>query len=184
METTVKRQFSSKIALVFIASVLLFGSCRKEAEPEYSVPEEVEPYVQAFVNEAKARGLEMKIDNLIVEFAQPDGDFICGMCTSPTNHQKHIIIGIQKFCWKDASPQMREALVFHELGHCYLARFHTTKKFPDGTYASLMNPDDTEVYSICQYPINGATDCDKRPRRQYYIDELFNENTPAPSWAK
>ncbi|MFN8349089.1 MAG: hypothetical protein U0X91_29080 [Spirosomataceae bacterium] len=169
---------------VFPAFLLLFGSCQKEALPEYRVPTEVEPYVQAFVNEAKARGLELKIDNLIVEFAPPEGDFVCGMCKTPTKRQKHITLGTQDFCWKQSSAQTREALLFHELGHCYLARLHTSKKFADGTYASLMNPDDTEVYSICQYPINGGADCDKRVRRQYYIDELFNENTPAPAWAK
>jgi hypothetical protein len=174
----------TKNILSFIFLAVLFGSCHQEAAPEYLVPAEVEPYVQAFVKEAKARGLDMKIDNLIVEFAQPDNGFVCGMCQGPSSRQKHIVIGIQKFCWQDASTQAREALVFHELGHCYLARFHTSKKFADGTYSSLMNPDDTEVYSICQYPINGGQDCDKRSRRQYYIDELFNENTPAPAWAK
>ncbi len=170
--------------LAFMASILLCGSCKKETPPEYRIPAEVEPYVHEFVKEAKARGLDLKIDNLIVEFAQPDNNFTCGVCKDPTHRQKHIIIGVQKNCWVEASIQAREALVFHELGHCYLSRFHTSKKFADGTYASLMNPDDTEVYAICAYPINGDKDCDKRPRRQYYIDELFNENTPAPAWAK
>lgn len=174
----------AKSFLFFSVLMLFLGSCTKEAAPEYRVPEEVEPYVQAFVREAKLRGIDLKIDDLIVEFAQPDAIYICGMCNGVKVRQKHIILGIQKYCWKEATPQTREGLVFHELAHCYLARLHTSKKFADGTYASLMNPDNTEVYSVCQYPIDNGNDCDKRSRRQYYVDELFDETTPAPAWAK
>ncbi|NBB19935.1 hypothetical protein GVN20_11285 [Runella sp. CRIBMP] len=174
----------AKHTLLFLFLTICFGSCKKEADPEYRVPPEVEPYVQAFVKEAKLRGLELKIDNLIVEFAQPDANYICGMCKGVQAHQKHIILGIQEFCWKEATTQTREGLVFHELAHCYLARLHTSKAFADGTYASLMNPDNTEVYSICLYPIDNGNDCDKRARRQYYIDELFDETTPTPAWAR
>jgi hypothetical protein len=46
-----------------------------------------------------------------------------------------------------------------------------------------MNPDNVETYSTCRYPLGGDV-CDKRSRRQYYIDELFNENTPTPVWGK
>lgn len=173
-----------KRSLFLLCLLGCLGSCQKEAAPEYRVPAEVEPYVQAFVKEAKLRGIDLKIDNLIVEFAQPDAGYICGMCNGVKTRQKHIILGIQEYCWKEATPQTREGLVFHELAHCYLARLHTSKKFADGTYASLMNPDNTEVYSVCLYPIDNGNDCDKRARRPYYIDELFDETTPAPAWAK
>ncbi|AEI48398.1 hypothetical protein [Runella slithyformis] len=173
-----------KRCLILLCLIGCLGSCKKEATPEYRVPAEVEPYVQAFVREAKLRGIDLMIDNLIVEFAQPDANYICGMCNGVKARQKHIILGIQEYCWKEATPQTREGLVFHELAHCYLARLHTSKKFADGTYASLMNPDNTEVYSVCLYPIDNGNDCDKRSRRPYYIDELFDETTPPPAWAK
>ena len=48
---------------------------------------------------------------------------------------------------------------------------------------SLMNPDNVDVYATCRYPIGGE-ECDKRPRREYYINELFDPATTIPAWAK
>jgi hypothetical protein len=182
MNAALKNQTVQQMMLGLL--LLCFVGCKKEPDPEYRVPADVEPYIQAFIKEAKDRGLDMKIDNLIVEFDKPTGDYICGVCKGMKSRQKHIVLGIQPYCWKDANNFIREALVFHELGHCYLARFHKTDKFADGTYASLMNPEDTEVYSSCIYPIGGGNECNKTARRKYYIDELFNENTLKPAWAK
>ncbi len=172
---------------LFSILFLIAISCQKNNDPDpvLNIPTEVQPYIDAFVAEAKKRGLDIKIDNLIVEFVKDEGDFVCGRCKNLTSRQKNIVLTSNPVCWKDASAQSRESLVFHELGHCYLSRNHKSTKFADGSYTSLMNPDDVDTYSICQYVITGnGKDCDKRPRRQYYIDELFDENTPIPFWAK
>ena len=182
--TTILRK---TICSYFVAVVLVgLMGCQKNQDPEptLNIPKEVQPFVDTFVAEAKKRGIDIKIDNLIVEFGNADGDFVCGRCKSLTIRQKYIVISTDFLCWKEAYEQAKESLVFHELGHCYLARMHKITKFASGDYASLMNPDDVETYSICQYPINGGLNCDKRSRRQYYIDELFNENTPTPAWGK
>ncbi len=83
-------------------------------------------------------------------------------------------------------PEAREELVFHELGHCLLGRTaHRTSRLPNGEYASVMNGKESGLYSSCVYDIGGANNgCDDRYKRTYYLDELFDENTPAPDWAK
>jgi hypothetical protein len=165
--------------------LIAFGCQTKVPDPELRIDASVQPYVDRFVGEAKKRGIFLNIDNLILEFAALDADFICGQCKNPTRRQKYIVLGLDKVCWKEAREEEKECLVFHEMGHCYLARLHTSKRFANDAYVSLMNPDDTGIYAVCVYPINGnGDDCDKRTRRQYYLDELFNENTPTPAWAK
>ncbi len=172
-----------KKSYIGICFLLVLLSCQKVPDPELKIPAEVQPYIDSFVAEAKKRGIDIKINNLIVEFADADGDFVCGRCKSLTAKQQYIVLDTDPACWKDAYEQARESLVFHELGHCYLARSHRTNKFTNGIYKSLMNPDNVETYSTCRYPLGGDV-CDKRPRRQYYIDELFDENTPTPSWGR
>jgi hypothetical protein len=172
-----------KKSYILLLLLLSFLSCQKVPDPELKIPVEVQPFVDSFIAEAKKRGIDIKIDNLIVEFGDANGDFVCGRCKSLTTKQKYIILDTAPACWKDAYEQARESLVFHELGHCYLARSHRTDTFANGIYKSLMNPDNVETYSTCRYPLGGDV-CDKRFRRQYYIDELFDENTPTPIWGK
>ena len=170
--------------VLFLLLPLVFTCQTREAAPQYRVPDDVEPFVRLFETEARQRGIDMKIDNLIVEFAKPESNLVCGMCRGAQSRQKTIFISTDPYCWQQATKESKEALVFHELGHCFLARQHTIRQFPNGDYASLMNPDDVTIYSSCLYPIGGGNECDKRSRRQYYVDELFNENTPTPAWGK
>lgn len=167
--------------------LLILSACRqKEQLPVYQVPAEVEPYVQAFLSEARTRGKDIKITNLIVVFAERDTTGLCGVCRQVVGdpvHQKRI--SIYRDCWTGATDQARETLVFHELGHCVLDRLsHKNNRLPNGDFASLMNTSETGVYERCIYDLDGQATCDKRFKRSYYIDELFDENTPVPDWAK
>lgn len=173
-----------------LASLLLLTllSCQsaKQVEPEpvqYSVPAEIEPFIKTFRDEAQKRGSTVSATNLIVEFGTPQGQDVCGQCILEIGKTPRILLNNNSFCWKQANPQERECLLFHELGHCLLKRAHKIDKLPNGAFTSLMNPDNVDVYAICRYPIGGE-ECDKRPRRDYYIDELFAPATPAPAWAK
>jgi hypothetical protein len=74
-------------------------------------------------------------------------------------------------------------LVFHELAHCLLKRIdHKNELFKDGSPKSIMHASIREFYSNCVYPIDD--NCNKSSRREYYINEVFNENTPSPLWVK
>ncbi|MBX2841712.1 MAG: hypothetical protein KTR26_08065 [Flammeovirgaceae bacterium] len=174
--------------------ILLFLiSCQEErATAIYDVPEEFEPYVEKFKEEALKRGVVLEINNLIVSFEDiSDVEFRCGLCAQipedPT-YQKRIKINPDVSCWGEFSGQSKEALMFHELGHCILGRLeHKNDTLPNGDFASIMNSSDLYLFikSVC-YPINNdLTKCkDDLYKRNYYLDELFNVNTPAPDWSK
>jgi hypothetical protein len=171
-----------------ISLLLALLSCqpRPQAEPEpkqYSVPADLEPYVQAFRDIAQQRGQAIPSDNLIIAFGATQRQDACGECTRAAGKTPRIVLKADDLCWKNASQQEREALIFHELGHCLLNRDHRADRFPNGIYVSLMNADDVGIYATCRYPI-GNDACDKRPRRTYYLDELFDPATPTPAWGK
>lgn len=149
---------------------------------QYSVPTEVEPYLETFRQEASKRNYAVSTANLIITFGTTQSEALCGQCILEAGKTPRIVLSTASFCWKQANTAERECLIFHELGHCLLNRTHQTSKFSGGAFTSLMNPDNIAVYAPCHYPI-GAEECDKRPRRAYYINELFDPTTPAPPWA-
>ena len=172
--------------LLLLTMVTLLSCQRPQLQPEpaqYSVPAEVEPYVQHFRDELKNRGQTPATNNLVITFGPTQGNDICGQCLLESGKTPRIIINSNAFCWRSANEYERECLVFHELGHCLLNRGHRSSRFPNNAYVSLMNPDDRAVYAPCAYPV-GNDECDKRPRRAYYLDELADSTTSAPIWAK
>lgn len=173
-------------AILPFALLVLLSCEHTQPAPEpaqYTVPAEVEPYVQRFRNEIRQRGLMPATDNLIITFGQTTGSDVCGQCLLETGKTPRITLSTDLFCWQKASDNERECLVFHELGHCLLKRGHRLGRFPNNAYVSLMNPDDRAVYATCAYPIGGDV-CDKRDRRGYYLDELVDSTTVVPAWGK
>ncbi|MCY7352130.1 MAG: hypothetical protein LH606_15945 [Cytophagaceae bacterium] len=169
-----------------VGLTFLLTNCRDRTNPEppqYRVDARVEPYVQLFRQEARSRGKTLSIDNLTVEFGQAKNQNVCGECQLDAGQPPRILLRLDAPCWTQASEEARECLVFHELGHCLLRRPHKNTLFPNGANVSLMNSGDVSVYATCLYDIGGDV-CDKRSRRAYYLDELFDETTPAPAWGR
>jgi hypothetical protein len=161
-------------------------SCQKQTlEPTvYQIDKDLQPYVTSFAEEAKKRGIEIKYENLIMVF-DSSSENLCGKCTKqPSEGQRTIKIKKDFLCWKGVPNQNKEALVFHELGHCLLGRIHRDDLLPNKADASLMNSNSYGPYQPCIYAIGGDESCNKTSRRSYYIDELFNEKTSIPDWAK
>ncbi|UTA66381.1 hypothetical protein [Emticicia sp. 21SJ11W-3] len=147
----------------------------------YSIDAVLQPYVTKFLEEAMIRNvnvpamnLDMRFDNLSFEE--------CGHFVQKKNGQRVVVIN--PGCWQNVPAQNREALVFHELGHCFLTRAHRDDVLPNGAPASIMNSVGNGAYQPCIYPIDGDTTCNKTARRSYYVDELFNHKTPVPAWGK
>lgn len=89
-----------------------------------------------------------------------DSNHILGECTS--GEIPHITANMIE--WKLMSEDKREALMFHELGHCILNRRHDSEYVEiKGKWVprSLMNP---FILSSQIYLEN----------REYYLDELFS----------
>ena len=164
--------------LLLAFSAILFVACQGEV-PEikvYEVPAELQPYVDLFEQEAAKRGQNITIDNLRVLY---EGDLLdgtaAGTCTYPhvDNPIPTIRFDTASVNWTN-NEYSREILVFHELGHCVLnRRVHRDDNLPNGNYASIMRSTGSQLYG-------GAMNNFKR---DYYLDELFDEETPAPDWA-
>ena len=175
---------TSLVSLLLILALSCQSSRTAEPEPvQYNVPVGVEPYVKLFRDEAAKHNNPVSTANLIITFGTVIKEDICGQCLLENGKTPRIVLNSDSFCWQQANREERECLVFHELGHCLLKLGHRTDKFPNGAFKSLMNPDNVGVYAPCHYPIGGE-ECDKRSRREYYIDELFDPATPMPTWAK
>jgi hypothetical protein len=181
-----------KNPLLYILLVCQIIACKTDvavAPTIYQVSKEIEVYVDKFIEEAKIRGREFKKENLLAEFGTIDKVGVCGQCSQANANadkfQKKITIVKNNNCWTTASEESKEALIFHELGHCWLGRIpHNDNVFPNGSPVSIMNSSNENPYGICQYDISNNGECDKRPRRKYYIDELFDEKTALPVWGK
>ncbi|MDX1906930.1 MAG: hypothetical protein SF053_07825 [Bacteroidia bacterium] len=150
-------------------------ACKRDDPKVYEVPSIIEPYIELFEEEAAKRGQTLTIDNLKVEFATDllGGD-AAGLCTfaSASSPTPHIRLDTTSFNWQN-NLYHREILVLHELGHCILNRQHRDDFLPNGNIASIMRATGEQVYG-------GSLNAFKR---DYYLDELFDPNTPAPDWA-
>ena len=170
---------SARFLVSLLLSLLALSACRPE-EPimieTYRVPDLVQPYIERFELEAQRRGYDLQIDSLIVEFESDlQGGDAAGLCTFANRQSPipHIQLDTTSYNWQNNEYQ-RETLIFHELGHCILnRRNHRDDYLPNGNIASIMRSTGEQVYG-------GSLNYFKRA---YYLDELFDFNTPAPDWA-
>jgi hypothetical protein len=172
-------------ASLLIVLLLCLGGCSREDnfKPVYNVPAEFQPIIESFIHEASARGLSLEISNLIITYDENPESVYCGKCNSNalgTDVQKIISVNSTIQCWDNSIEQ--ETLIFHELGHCILGRLHTSEQLPNGDPKSIMIQDNVTLYAPCIYQI-GEDPCDNTFKRDYYLNELFDESTPVPDWA-
>lgn len=170
--------------LGFLIVCITGCSSQEEFEAVYEVPDEFQAIIETFVEEAALRGFDYQITNLIIRYDDDMESNYCGQCNSDSmdpSVQKIILINSVK-CW--LNDFQKEALIFHELGHCLLGRLHDESRLPNDDPKSMMVKDDIGIYSPCIYAIGGTTECNYTFKRSYYLDELFNEATPIPDWAQ
>lgn len=165
-------RFFGIISVVF----LFFSSCKDPNE--YRIDPAFTDYLLRFENEAGARGrtFNLTADGLIIEFATLK-EGTAGL----THYENPIRIEIDRTYWNDISGTagadlMKEDLIFHELGHGLLKRKHLNTTLENGDWKSIMCGG-TKVNNR-SWNINY-----KGVRRDYYVEELFNENTPAPEFS-
>jgi len=172
---TMKLSLLHKFGL-YISVAFLFLSCKDNHT--YRVDSAFTSYLYTFQSEAAKRGqvFNFQQEGLIMEFADLTGDR-AGLC----HFEKPIRIEIDQTYWNDISKYagaeyMKEDVIFHELGHGFLGREHLNDVLENGDWKSMM----------C-----GGEKVDNRPwninyrgiRRKYYLDELFNQNTPSPAFS-
>lgn len=155
--------------------LIFFGACLDEdlsVIPEDLAPQTKEyPNVEealwvhftAFEDAAAERGFNVDLSktNIVGVIEEISENNIAGSC-SYGGSQRHRDVTIDRTFWNRASHSLREYIVFHELGHCYLFRDHFEACLSNRTYASIMRSGNGD----CRDNYNAAT-------REYYLDELL-----------
>jgi len=150
---------------------LALASCKERDKPkEYpGVDERLHGYFELFEEEARARGMEIDLieRSLSGEVMEIDGQGVAGQCQYGQNTvlDNHLVID-ESFLLSNASDLLKELVVFHELGHCYLQRDHREDTYPTGACISIMR--------------SGVGDCRDNYSdafRATYIDELFDPDS-------
>lgn len=161
---------------LLIGLFLSLSACTKQELPvkQYDVPDIIQPYIDDFIAEGAKRGQNIVVDNLVVEFTTSIQDReAAGLCYFATaSTPPRIQLDSTSANWQN-NLYTREALVFHELGHCLLDRQHKDDIMSNGNWASMMRTKGEQMFGG---QINSF-------KRDYYLDELFDPNVSEPDWA-
>lgn len=144
--------------IVFIALILMYllGCTKSEIEPS------AEPYVQNFLQECIKRGIRIHQTNIRVKFKRLE---------NAQGHTNLVTKTIFIDPYSDGWRYNPEALVFHEMGHLVLHRDHCNEVV-NKYVRSIMNSFDDPIYNTEEL----------QDRREYYINELFDPQTPIPDF--
>jgi len=171
-----------RFLLMFILLATVYVACSEdpaeESNESIEVALEFQKYVDRFIDEGLKRGYEIDFSDtgLSIQFGSALPEDAAGVCSElGTGTSGSHEIEILKSYWEQLTDIQKERLIFHELGHCELSRPHDNSVFSNGDWKSIMRgaplpPDKTPIVNY-----TGT-------RRDYYIDELFESTTPAPSW--
>lgn len=132
------------------------------------VDEALWSYFERFEIEAAAQNIE--IDLIQTETTGTIEDLeeenVAGLCSYSTDRQNQIIenhITIDMEFWNRFNDNVKEMIVFHELGHCVLGRGHREGQLQNGSCISIMRSGS----EFCRDVYNPST-------KAYYISELFH----------
>ncbi len=148
---------------LFLLSLLLLAACGREPTAEETAT--FAPYFERFETYSRRFGRDTSSDTkvkILFGALRPGEIGVCeqGFLQSPR-------VTVSRSAWNMRSEDGREALIFHELGHCLLGRDHTDATSGYGSQgrrvnipASLMNT-------------SGVGSSLYAAEHDYYIRELF-----------
>lgn len=164
------------LGVLLCSGILFFSSCKNSKE--YNVDSAFADYLQRFENEGASRGhmFNPQATGLIIEFGN-----LSNNDAGLTHYETPIRIQIDKTYWDALAGTagedlMKEDLIFHELGHGLLGRDHINTTLANGDWKSIMCGGTMVNNRAWNINYRGI-------RRKYYIDELFDQSTPAPDFA-
>ena len=102
----------------------------QKVHKEYRVPKEFTPYVESFIEEGRERNRLQSIDSLIIQFGKTEENAkTVGYCDLTVERKTNKVleppsITINEKYWNGSSDVQKELLMYHELGHCILNRYH------------------------------------------------------------
>ena len=159
----------SKCTLISFLILLLF-TCSDDEQVTKSfvnVDERLWPYFERFEEVAADRGVKVDlnlsgIEGHLERFDQPN---VAGKCQHPTPSENILVIDLPFFV-NTENDLLKEFVIFHELGHCYLGREHREDSYQNGFCISIMR--------------SGIDDCKDnyhQNTRSLYLDELFDPDS-------
>lgn len=144
---------------------LLLSGCGES--PSATQDPELKPYLESFLKEGSLRGMDgLSADSLALQKSNLNVDPTSsfeeqGLCTLRDGAP---LIQIDEETFASLQTAAKEALLYHEFGHCLLHREHTNEINPDfQSYASLMTSDPVGMAESYQ------------AHRSAYLDELFQK---------
>jgi hypothetical protein len=96
--------------------------------------ESYESYVETFIEYQIQAGGVANVGNSTFAFVNTLSNNVLGTCTMETGYIK-----INEYLWRQISSARKEELIFHELGHCFLNRYHENSVDPQNYPISIMN---------------------------------------------
>ena len=127
-----------------------------------TVTPELRPFYVAFEEEAAERGIEidLTLEGVTGNIVELGNMGVLGVCVRSDDEPNRV--AVDEDVWRVASDELKELIVFHELGHCVLDREHLDDE-QDGICVSIMN----SGLSGCEISLEDEV------LREAYIDELF-----------
>lgn len=141
-----------KLILIYSLS-LLAGACAKQ---KLNIDPAFEPQFEAFQSDMRDIGIEATIDDLSIQFGEPENIPICGIgavACCQTDGDTTPQITVKKQYWDNYNSTERELLIFHEMGHCVVGREHRTDVNSQGIPYSIMFPVSTASKLVDQYEL-------------------------------
>lgn len=168
-----------KLPISFVLALLvvvLLSACKKDnlvepipdaaqdPSPEPVVEASLEEHLNAFVQEGLSRGVDVRsmLDGLTMEIADIEEEYVAGSCLYHSHSPNQVTI--DRDFWNSAGHLLREMVVFHELGHCVLARDHREAQDGNGTCLSIMRSG-----------VGSCREAYTNSNRVLYLDELFDQ---------
>jgi hypothetical protein len=159
---------------MMLALILPLACARTTIGPTADHGTAFEPIFQRFVSYATKYHRDIRAnEDVEIEFGDVDGQTgdIAGQC------QWNIFLGnkiiLVKKTWDGLTDDTREALLFHELGHCVLQRNHVTGTVPASQAGDTTNPTMQIPESLMRPQfLDGAT---YTQYQNYYLSELFSQ---------
>ncbi len=161
--------------LLFLTAMLT--SCKESSTDVHKVDPEFEEYVQRFFAYAERYGVTIP-DKNIVMVSKNLTDGKAGLCYMD---RYPVYIEIDAGYWLTFSSSatedmLKEDLIFHEMGHGFLRRYHDNTELQNGDWKTIMCGD--------QLPNGRAANINYRGmRHEYYLKELFTQTTEVPAWS-
>lgn len=140
---------------LFIVTLAALASCGRHVDKAF------DPYLDRFLDDAKARGCVLEPDAVTIVFTEDD-ELLSRGVTAQCDRD-NLVVTLNKTAWEQGSDVDREYRFYHELGHCLLGRYTHTNGDNEqlGIPLSMMGSSSirTEIYV---------------EHREYYLDELFS----------